>query len=557
MTKTFPIDFVRQVIEQTLLEEHIKNNKYYGGKNQVNLFSFYEQLQKDDEVDRYVNCYRDLVDQQNRTGLIMNGTIIAPENPTITNLYQCLIIPMSFTCSFRVKLGNRDSAIETINNLIETLKGRKCDVAEFENGELFKVGTIANETNGAPSTHNGDYIGDYDNDFSIAYNIENDIKPYIVSEGIDFIDSVGTYYYLNDYANGKMIVAKKVSRDCDLVAVETDLGEGASSYVYDVVITTEGDNVVATGKIAFESVDSDFVEANNIVGLKAKLGMTNYTQIGTYNSVPITIDSDNITLNSDGSISCIGEFSLSTPKSYWEDNFDLVVSFFEITTQPKMVGWEIIANQEQNPNVIFPPSYAFTKYKLSLSFDSLRCDEPRNLNADEYCTISFGGSATLVSKGVSLGNDLVKIGIKKTKIMADTPIEITNSERWLEPLEIPSGNNADTQVNQMLSNKFITNTHSDNISLSLQYTFVCDRTIDYIDQFFKYGRYGIQGTQVDNFESGITPNMIFEINEIWSSWGEIENISFKAKIVESIDIENTESDTLSITIPFQIQGENN
>ena len=87
--RSFPIDFVRQVIEQTLLEEKIKEpNKYFGGDSQVKLFSFYEQLQKDDEVNRYVEIYRDLTEQQNRTGLIMNGTIIAPENPTITNVNQ-------------------------------------------------------------------------------------------------------------------------------------------------------------------------------------------------------------------------------------------------------------------------------------------------------------------------------------------------------------------------------------------------------------------------------------------------------------------------------------
>ena len=121
--RSFPIDCCRQVIEQTLLEEKIKEpNKYFGGDSQVKLFSFYEQLQKDDEVNRYVEIYRDLTEQQNRTGLIMNGTIIAPENPTITNVNQCLIIPMSFTCNFRVKLKDRDMALDTINNLIGVLK---------------------------------------------------------------------------------------------------------------------------------------------------------------------------------------------------------------------------------------------------------------------------------------------------------------------------------------------------------------------------------------------------------------------------------------------------
>ena len=554
MTKTFPIDFVRQVIEQTLLEEHIKNNKYYGGKNQVNLFSFYEQLQKDDEVDRYVNCYRDLVDQQNRTGLIMNGTIIAPENPTITNLYQCLIIPMSFTCSFRVKLGNRDSAIETINNLIETLKGRKCDIAEFDNGELFKVGTIANENDGAPSTHNGDFIGTYYSPSEISLTTQiNTIKQTLVDKGITFNNNA--YYYMQRYNNSYdildiMSVVQCLSRECN---VEIDTTQGC----YDINVVEEDELYRISGKIDFSTISSDFDQMLSINGLKVNLRVDSQVLTKEFDNIDIDIDIDNCELEN-GVISGYGTFSFTSPIASWGGEYDPNEVFFQsIDTQPTMSDWVVITNQEQNPNILFPPNGKFTKYKLSLSFDSLRCDEPRNLNADEYCTISFGGSATLVSNGVALGNDLVKIGIKKTKIMADTPIEITNSERWLEPLEIPSGNNVDTQVNQLVSNKFITNTHSDNISLSLQYTFVCDRTIDYIDQFFKYGRYGIQGTQTDNFESGITPNMIFEVKEIWSSWGDVEVISFKAKIVESIDIENTESDTLSITIPLQIQGENN
>ena len=51
--------------------------------------------------------------------------------------------------------------------------------------------------------------------------------------------------------------------------------------------------------------------------------------------------------------------------------------------------------------------------------------------------------------------------------------------------------------------------------------------------------------------------MIFSVKEVWSSWGEYEENEVKAKIVENIDIENTESDTLTIGLTMQIQGDNN
>ena len=430
MLKNFPIDFVRQIIEQTLYEEHLLNINYYGGKNQVSLMSFYEQLQKEDEVNRYVEVYRDLTEQQNRTGLIMNGTIIAPENPTITNLYQCLIIPMSFTCSFRVKLGNRDTALETINNLIATLKGRKCDIAEFSNGRLMKVGTIANEIDGNPTTKSGDYIGDWDDDFAIDQYIGDEIKPDLQDKGIYFQESNTTYYYVTKRSTLEMVVVRRI------------------------------DGV-----------------------------------------------------------------------------------------------WEEVTNPNDYPEIIFPEKGEFTKYKVSMSFDSLRCDEPRTLNANEYCVIYFGGSATLVSNGVSLGNDMVKLAFEKKLIKGSPDITISDEKHWLEPLELPSGNNSDQTMNHLLANRFLTNTHTNSIAITMQYTFIVDKTIDLIKQWFEYARYGKQanGSTIP-YISGVTPNMIYEITELWSSWGEVEAQTYRGKIVENCDIENTESDTLTISIPIQLQG---
>ena len=162
MPNGFAIDFLRQIFEQKLLEEHIKDVNLFGGKDQVNIFSFYEQLKSQEQVDRFVETYRELDEQQNRTNLIMNGVILAPENPTITNLYSCEIIPMSWTCSMRVNIANRDQSQKTINNLIKVLKGRKVDIAELDTGAQtyvpFLVGTIG-QNYGKPELKNGDYIG--------------------------------------------------------------------------------------------------------------------------------------------------------------------------------------------------------------------------------------------------------------------------------------------------------------------------------------------------------------------------------------------------------------
>lgn len=439
MLKIFPIDFIRQAFEQKLLKEHNDNQEFFGGKDQVNIFSFYEQLKNQDEVDRFVENYRDLADQQNRSGLILNGVIVAPENPTITNLYSSLIIPMSFTCSMRCLIGNRDQAIWTINNLINKLKGRKVDIAQLNcvDGEgkkysvPFMVETIGHNDN-EPTLKDGDYIGTLTN-----ANAANDRITEYTQKGVSFDDSKNYWFYCQH--NNKLKVV-----------------------YYD--------------------------HSNN-------------------------------------------EYSF-------------------------------IEDDGNHDDIIFPPEHdSFEKYKVSFSFDAIRCDEPRNLNAEEYCELSFGGNATLVNASVQLGNDLLKIYMSKLGFQGEQWVSFEQDGAFpgdfLEPLEMPSGNNANTQISQLVSNNFKSNSHTDAIALTLQYTFVYDKSISLLKQLFDYARYGKQPDGEETpFRDGITPNIIYEIYEIWSSWGDFETIPIRAKIVESIDIENTESDTLTLSVTMQIQGEN-
>lgn len=438
MIKGFPIDYVRQVIEQTMLEEKIKEpKKYFGGDREVRLFSFYEQMATEEEVNRYVEDMRALTDQQNRTDLMMNGIVTADETPSVVNLNKGFIIPLNFQCAFRVPLKDRDMAVDTINHLISVLKGRKQDIAGFSYkgdsntkayvGKPFKVQTIANDYGGSP-------------------NLE-------LSEG--------SYY--GDYSSG-------------------------------TIATFMSNTLTALASVGIDVSDNDWGYVRNSSGEMKVVALVNN-------------------------------------------------------------AWSILENDGSNKDIIFPPKGTFEKYKISMSFDSVKIDEPRNLNSNQYVDISFGGSATICNHTQMLGNDLVKVGIKRKKIEAKNgDITITENTHWLEPLEMPSGNGADTISNQVASSLFKTKTHTDSITLSLQYTFVLDIDDKLIENWFDYARYGVQADgSVITYANGITPNMIYEINEVWSSWGKVSKKTFTAKIVESIDIENTESDTLSIKIPFQIQ----
>ena len=165
-----------------------------------------------------------------------------------------------------------------------------------------------------------------------------------------------------------------------------------------------------------------------------------------------------------------------------------------------------------------------------------------------------------MSNGVKLGNDLVKLKVSKDKIVGKTTTTFASNETYLEPLELPSGSNANTQINQLVSNKFKTNTHTDAIAVTLQYTFIMDKSIDLLNQWFDYARYGIQNLVLSSnvaSANAITPNILYDLVEYWCSWGDFENKNVKAKIVENIDIENTESDTITLALSMQVQGDNN
>lgn len=435
MLRIMPLEFVRQAIEQTLFEEHLKDRNFFGGDNEIKFASFYEQVKTDKEVERFKETYRDIINEQNRTGLIGAGILQSPENPTMTNIHSALIVPFTWTASVRCQLKNRDKMIWSLQNMIDKLKGHKCDMAQLKCKDMenqdtykpFKVGTLGQ---GTMSINSGDFIG------TKTYNQDTDtiIKSLIANNvGLGLTNAI---------SNGK--------------------------YLYYV-------NVGA-------------------------YGLSNELQVARFDG------NDFATILDDGTYT----------------------------------------------DIVFPPEHTdIEKYKLSLSFESFRVDQPNTLNGEEYCNITFGGSATLVSEKVALGNDLIYLGVQKNKILADTDIVFSGATKYyLEPMELPSGLNANTQINQLISNNFKQNTHTDGIAGVLQYTFIYDESIDILKQWFNYARFGDYGITA----SKISPNMIYNVSEYWSSWGNFVPKTILGKIVESIDIENTESDVLTLGVTFQLQG---
>lgn len=421
------IEFVEQIFKQTLELEHRKEPaKYFGGQNQIEIISFYEQLNTQHDVDRFTEVYQDLMNEQNKAELIGDGVLLAPENPSYINVNDSLIIPLTWTLQMRTTLGNRDKMIQTLNNLNSILRGRKVDIAELDNGQLFMVGTPF-VNSGKPRFKSGDYVGDIG--ASTLPTFMNNLYQNVVNG-----------HFINWFSN--------------------------KDYFY-----------------------------YSIYGV---------LYLGQYDT----------------------------------DETDQYIAVVEETTETLPI----------------PPEHSeFERYKVSFSFDAIRVDEPRVLNAEEYCTITLGGSATVVSGGVALGNDISKISIKKWVIQAQTDIDLhtsyPNMVYFLEPLEIPSGLGIAGEISQLTSNNFLQNKHNNGISAQINYSFVLDRNKPFLNQLYQYARFGIVGTDVYS----ISPNMIFKVVEYSASWGNYNVNEYYAKLTENVDIENTESDALTIAIQFEVQ----
>ena len=208
---------------------------------------------------------------------------------------------------------------------------------------------------------------------------------------------------------------------------------------------------------------------------------------------------------------------------------------------------------------LVPDHESFEKYKLDFAFDNMRATQPFELDGNKYCEIAFGGSCTLTDEYAKLGNDLVRVFLRKKEVVLNdsTPQTFSRAKEEVEPMECPSGNNPNLIITQVRSNHLHTKSHTDSVSTNLTYTFAYDKSIKILHELFLYGRYGINNFGEGGVfqESTITPNIIYEITEIFSSWGTVEVITQSVKLNESVDIENTESDVMTIKLPFQKQGD--
>ena len=331
--------------------------------------SFYEQLQDDQQIQRYVETIKELLALQNRekseSTYKAMGVIAQSGNAEIINIKQNYISPLEYQARFDIELSDRDYVLDKLKTLINDLRGRKFDLALRSTGQIV----VFAEPTGYNDLHTLPIIT---------------TKMYIPYTGTDPATSANFFTHLKT-----RVVLTQSKANIDQTIYFTYAGNFYSTiYKYTQFTTTASD--ITAYNATTEQAQSTINTISNTGVLNSILGgfvtATNRTNRGVIRIQAI-----------DTSLYYYYSISLGT----------------ETRTTPVNLG--------TTP----------TLYKLSLSFDGIQSQEPYINNGVDRVFLFFGGSATIVDYKVALGNDIVlntiQVGKNTGTLYTVEPTEIPAS----------------------------------------------------------------------------------------------------------------------------------
>jgi hypothetical protein len=168
------------------------------------LASFYEQIQDEEQINRYVDSIKELLALQNREKSESNykamGIIAQSGNAEIINIKQNYISPLEYQARFDIELSDRDYVLGKLKTLINDLRGRKFDIIQFTNGQTAvpKEPTI-NTANGKINLTNNILVGP---DFGGATIGSSDVISEIVANYNFANNTLYTFYIIRDAGFG-------------------------------------------------------------------------------------------------------------------------------------------------------------------------------------------------------------------------------------------------------------------------------------------------------------------------------------------------------------------
>jgi hypothetical protein len=129
MMEVYEIDLVRALFANKLNDPTIF------------LASFYEQIQDQEQISRYVDTIKDLIALQNRekseSTYKAMGIVAQAGDSEILNIKTNYVVPTNYSVRLDIELTDRDYVLAKIKALINDLRGRKFELAQLDSGSVI------------------------------------------------------------------------------------------------------------------------------------------------------------------------------------------------------------------------------------------------------------------------------------------------------------------------------------------------------------------------------------------------------------------------------------
>ena len=156
------------------------------------LASFYEQIEDEQSVSRYVANIKDMIALQNREKSVSNykamGIVSQTGQAEILNIKTNYVTPLEYQVRLDIELADRDYVLGKIKTLIDDTRGSKFDVLVGGNGTIYPTANPNGFNGTKPILQNKCFVfysGDY-NWITAPNDLITDLKAYYEFPGSNF-----------------------------------------------------------------------------------------------------------------------------------------------------------------------------------------------------------------------------------------------------------------------------------------------------------------------------------------------------------------------------------
>ena len=206
--------------------------------NSIFLASFYEQIEDDQSISRYVETIKELIALQNKEKQVSNykamGVISQSGEAQILNIKANYVAPLQYNVRLDIELADRDYVLNKAKLLIEAIKGRKFEFIELTNSNLYMpTQPTINTTNDKMNLANNMLVGTTSNANPNGSTEKSNLATSINTKFSFTVGVTYTIYQINSPASNVFQLLSRTflqSGSTFIVGDATVLGTIASQY---------------------------------------------------------------------------------------------------------------------------------------------------------------------------------------------------------------------------------------------------------------------------------------------------------------------------------------